>query len=73
VPQAQLILLVTLLRSIVGPDTPITLSGVRPMNLGSLVAYDLPGDVVVVDTRGRTWSNRVVDVDDPRGTGQPLA
>jgi hypothetical protein len=56
-PQAQLILLVTLLRGIVGDGTTITLSGVRPMVLGSLVAFDLPGDVVVVDTRGRRWTN----------------
>jgi hypothetical protein len=56
-PQAQLILLVTLLRRIVGDRTTITLSGVRPMILGSLVAFDLPKDVVVVDTRGRRWTN----------------
>lgn len=56
-PQAQLILLVTLLRRIVGNGTTITLSGVRPMILGSLVAFDLPEDVVVVDTRGRRWTN----------------
>lgn len=56
-PQAQLILLVTLLRRIVGNGTTITLSGVRPMILGSLVAFDLPDNVVVVDTRGRRWTN----------------
>ncbi|MFI7672231.1 hypothetical protein [Actinophytocola sp. NPDC049390] len=56
VPQAQLILLLNLLRPIVGNDTRITLSGMRPMNLGSLVGYDLPDNVVVVDTRGRRWT-----------------
>jgi hypothetical protein len=56
VPQAQLTLLVNVLRPIVGHDTTITVSGVRPMILGSLVVYDLPDDVVVVDTRGRRWT-----------------
>lgn len=55
-PQAQLTLLLNLLRPIVGDGTTITLSGVRPMILGSLVAFDLPDDVVVVDTRGRRWT-----------------
>lgn len=55
-PQAQLTLLVNVVRPIVGAGTTITLSGVRPMILGSLVAFDLPGDVVVVDTRGRRWT-----------------
>ena len=31
--------------------------GRAPMVLGSLVAFDLPDDVVVVDTRGRRWTN----------------
>ena len=56
-PQSQLILLVTLLRRIVGDGPTITLSGVRPMILGSLVGFGLPDDVVVVDTRGREWSS----------------
>lgn len=56
-PQAQLTLLLSLLRHIVGNGTTITLSGVRPMILGSLVAFDLPDDVVVVDTRGRRWTS----------------
>ncbi|TDQ00432.1 hypothetical protein [Labedaea rhizosphaerae] len=55
-PQAQLILLVTLLRRTVGSGTTFTLCGVRPMLLGSLVAFDLPDDVVVVDTTGRRWA-----------------
>jgi hypothetical protein len=55
-PQAQLVLLVNLVRAIVGDGTTITLSGVRPMNVGSLVAFGLPGDVVVIDSRGRRWA-----------------
>jgi hypothetical protein len=55
-PQAQLTLLLTLLRPIVGDGTTITLSGVRPMILGALVAFDLPDDVVVTGTRGRRWT-----------------
>ena len=56
-PQAQLTLLLNLLRPVVGTGTVITLSGVRPMVLGSLVGFDLPDGVVVVDTRGRTWTS----------------
>lgn len=55
-PQAQLVLLVSLLRAVVGNGTTITLSGVRPRNVGWLVAYDLPGDVVVIDSRGRRYA-----------------
>lgn len=55
-PQAQLVLLVNLVRAIVGDGTTITLSGVRPMNVGSLVAFGLPEDVVVIDSRGRRWA-----------------
>jgi ABC-type transporter Mla MlaB component len=58
-PQAQLTLLLNLLRPAVGYGTVITLSDVRPMVLGSLVGFDLPDGVVVVDTRGRTWTSAV--------------
>ncbi len=57
VPLSPLVLLVDLLRGVVGHGTTITLSGVRPMILGSLVAYGVPEDVVVIDNRGRRWVN----------------
>ncbi|WP_459722118.1 hypothetical protein [Actinophytocola sp. KF-1] len=56
VPLSQLVLLVDLLRGVVGHGTTITLSGVRPMILGSLVAYGVPEGVVVIDNRGRRWA-----------------
>lgn len=56
VPGAQLILLVTLLRQTVGNGVEITLAGVRPGILGSLVVFDLPPDVVLTDSRGRRWT-----------------
>jgi len=57
VPSAQLLLLITLSRRIIGHGPTITLSGLRPMTLGSLTTFDLPDDVVVVDARGRQWTN----------------
>ena len=57
VPPAQLLLLVNLSRRIIGHGPTITLSGVRPMVLGPLTAFDLPDNVVVVDARGRQWTN----------------
>lgn len=55
VPGAQLILLVNLLRDTLGTSVVITLSGVRPMIMGSLVTFDLPRDLRVIDARGREW------------------
>src|SRR6476469_771014 len=57
VPGAQLILLVTLLRHAIGNNVDITLSGVKPAILGSLVAFDIPPDVVLIDSRGRRWTS----------------
>ena len=66
VPVAQLLLLVTMSRHIIGHAPTITLSGVRPMVLGPLTAYDLPDNVVVVDARGRQWTNTPDERPDPR-------
>lgn len=55
VPGAQLILLINLLRQALGSDVGITLSGVKPAITGALVTFDLPGDVVLIDARGRRW------------------
>lgn len=57
VPQSQLALLLTLLRRTIGNGRTITLSGVRPMVLNSLTTHGLPDDILVVDTRGRRWTN----------------
>jgi hypothetical protein len=56
-PAAQLVLLVTLLRNALGNDVRITLSGVRPAILGSLVTFDIPRGVVLIDSRGRRWAD----------------
>ena len=56
VPSAQLVVLVNLLRAALGNEVEIGLSGVRPMVLGSLVSFDLPHDVAVLDARGRRWT-----------------
>lgn len=55
VPIAQLVLLVDLLRRDLGNHVAITLSGVRPAILGSLVAFSIPRGVDVIDSRGRRW------------------
>jgi hypothetical protein len=56
VPASQLILLVTLLRHAIGNGVQITLSGVTPAIMGSLVTFDTPPDVVLIDSRGRRWA-----------------
>lgn len=56
-PGAQLILLITLLRRVLGNGVLIELSGVRPTILASLVAFGIPRDVAVIDSRGRPWTN----------------
>lgn len=57
VPGAQLVLLVSLLRRVLGNGVLIELSGVRPTILVSLVAFGIPPDVAVIDSRGRPWTN----------------
>ncbi|MFJ8962444.1 hypothetical protein ACIRG5_23935 [Lentzea sp. NPDC102401] len=57
VPGAQLVLLVTLLRRTLGDGVIVELSGVKPTILGSLVAFGIPPDVAVIDSRGRPWTN----------------
>lgn len=56
-PGAQLILLVKLLRRTLGSGVLIELSGVRPTILTSLVAFGIPREVAVIDSRGRPWTN----------------
>lgn len=55
VPGISLIVLVNLLRHTLAPGAVITLSGVRPPVMSSLVAFGLPHGTVVVDSRGREW------------------
>jgi hypothetical protein len=55
-PAAQLVLLVKLLRRVLGDGVTIELAGVTPMIRTSLVAFDLPEHVTVIDSRGRSWS-----------------
>lgn len=57
VPSAQLILLVNLLRHALGNGVEITLFGVKPTILGAFVTFDLPRDVVLIDSRGRRWAS----------------
>ena len=52
-PGAQLVMLVRLLRRTLGNGVLIELSGVRPTILASLVAFGIPQDVTVIDSRGR--------------------
>jgi hypothetical protein len=56
VPGAQLVFLITLLRQAFGNGVEITLSGVKPTALGALVDFEIPRDVVVIDSRGRRWA-----------------
>lgn len=56
-PVAQLVLLVRLLRRTLGDGVTIELAGVTPMIRTSLVAFGLPGEVTVIDSRGRSWSS----------------
>lgn len=55
-PGVQLVLLVELLRRALGDDVLIELSGVTPMIRASLVAFGVPGNVIVTDSRGRSWA-----------------
>ncbi|GHH39429.1 hypothetical protein [Lentzea cavernae] len=57
VPGAQLVMLVKLLRRKLGNGVLIELAGVRPTILGSLVAFGIPPDVTVIDSRGRPWTS----------------
>ncbi|HUQ54818.1 MAG TPA: hypothetical protein VM306_04155 [Lentzea sp.] len=56
VPGAQLVMLVKLLRRTLGKGVLIELAGVKPTILGSLVAFGIPLDVAVIDSRGRPWT-----------------
>ncbi|WP_143035803.1 hypothetical protein [Lentzea fradiae] len=56
VPVVQLVMLVKLLRRNLGGGVHIELSGVRPAVVGSLVAFGIPQDVSVTDSRGRAWT-----------------
>ena len=56
-PVAQVVLLVRLLRRTLGDGVTIELAGVTPMIRTSLVAFGLPADVTVIDSRGRSWSS----------------
>jgi hypothetical protein len=56
-PGAQLVLLVRLLRRTLGNGVLVELSGVRSTILASLVAFGIPRDVAVIDSRGRRWTN----------------
>lgn len=56
-PGAQLVMLVRLLRRTLGDGVLIELSGVGPMILTSLVAFGIPRDVTVIDSRGRPWTS----------------
>lgn len=55
-PGAQLVMLVRLLRRTLGNGVLIELSGVAPTILTSLVAFGIPRDVTVIDSRGRPWT-----------------
>jgi ABC-type transporter Mla MlaB component len=55
-PGAQLVVLVRLLRRTLGEGVLIELSGVTPTILTSLVAFGIPQDVTVIDSRGRPWT-----------------
>ena len=55
VPGSSLITLITLLRHALGPDAVITLTGVRPQVVSTLVSFGLPHGTVVVDSKGRQW------------------
>ena len=57
VPGAQLVMLVKLLRRTLGNGVLVELSGVKPTILASLVAFGIPPDVAVIDSRGRPWTN----------------
>ncbi|KOV87906.1 hypothetical protein [Nocardia sp. NRRL S-836] len=55
-PVAQLVLLGRLLRQALGGGVLLELAGVTPMIYTSLVAFGVPRDVTVIDTRGRRWA-----------------
>lgn len=51
---APLLFLVHLLRRTVGDGT-VDIVGVTPALVGALTAFELPGNVTVIDVRGRRW------------------